>query len=170
VKRQALVLDQVSSGSTRVALQQSTSCERCSQAGGCIAGLVDDSSVCSALHISCVTDFPVREGQSVIVEIEENGSGWLWSVLGAVGIQLFSMLLAGATASVVTARIGTTAGETPGAAAELSIALAAALGLAGGIFAWRLIAPLALERAQRSFFLHTARIVTIIPLSERPPR
>jgi len=170
VKRQALVLEQASSGSALVALQQSTSCERCRQAGGCVARFVDDTSVCSALHIACATDIPVREGQHVIVEIEENGSGWLWTVFGAFGIPLFFMLLACATASFLTARVGITAGEAPGAAAELSIALASALGLAGGIFAWRFIAPLALGRAQRSFFLHSARIVSIIPLSERPPR
>lgn len=102
-----------------------------------------------------------------MVEFDDSGSSWLWLVFGLFGLPLMGMLVACAFAVALTGQMQHITGHDVAAlsqhAGQLIEIVAAALGLSGGFFAWRLLAPQARAVAQHSLCLQSARIVAINP-------
>ena len=153
-----------------VELDSISQCQRCQSGKGCGAVLADSGQPGVRVRIVKTPNLVVREGSSVLVEIDEQGSDWLWPVFGAYGLPLVGMLVTTGLVSTVMGKIMPSSGTgSLTAAAELLIVFSAIAGLAGGIFAWRHLTPRALACATRSLCLHSARIVAVNPSSEREP-
>lgn len=170
MRREATLIDFDAAGNAVVELDNVSQCLKCSRGEGCgaaIAGALPGSRQQGLrLQVGITTQFAVREGQKVIIDIDEPGAGWLFSVFGAYGLPLAGLLLATGFATVLTDS-GSVNG--PVTSAELVVVLSALGGLAGGIFAWRAMASRVLTCVERSLCLQSARIVAISPSSQREP-
>lgn len=145
-------------------------CQRCRTGKGCGAVLADSGHSGVRMRIATTPDLVISDGSPVLVEIDEQGSGWLWPVFGAYGLPLAGMLLAtGSATAIVGGIVPHSDNNAFLALAEVLTILSAIGGLAAGLFAWRQLAPRALACAGRSLCLHSARIVAINPSSEREP-
>lgn len=111
------------------------------------------------LWVTCKESVHAVAGQNVVLEIDEQGSGWLLAVCAAYGLPLLGLLMLTALATGIagTASVG----------AELFIIVSALIGLCGGILAWRQLSPSLLARAERSLCLRSARIVAMYPSTEK---
>ena len=159
--RQARVVGiEPTNGTVRVVLDEISHCQRCSRGHGCgmrsdqTSGRVAGDSV-GNLQLACTSDIMVQADQQVLIEIEEQGSAWLWSVFGAYGLPLLGMILA----TVLTTAFATSD------FAEIFVILAAAAGLLAGIWLWRRVSSWALVCADSSLCLQSARIVDVVPYS-----
>ncbi len=177
MKHHGQIRDIESSGATLVELDSQSQCLRCQRGKGCGAVWFDPQRPGVTLRIETPVGSPAPSlpgasvGQSVVVEIDDSGSAWLWPVVAAYGLPLFGMLTAtGITSSItgVLASADSAALAAPGR--ELVVLLSAALGLYGGILAWKKLSSSYFRRvlvnAERSLCLQSARIVAINPSSE----
>lgn len=170
MRREATLIGVEASGKAIVQLDNVSQCLRCSRGQGCGAGisgsLEGPEPQGIQLHAQITNHLPLSEGQQVLIDIDEHGSGWLWSVVGAYGLPLTGLLLATGLATALTA---SGSGGRADISAELVVVLSALSGLAGGIFAWRALASRVLTCVERSLCLQSARIVTISPSFQREP-
>ena len=135
-------------------------------AGSFVGPSVNSAQAGVRLQVGVLPGLPVSDGQKVIVDIDEHGSDWLWSVSGAYGLPLAGLLLA---TGLATAFTGSDSARLTAMQAELAVVLGALGGLAGGIFAWRTMASRVLTCVARSLCLQSARIVAISPTLPREP-
>ena len=168
MRREATLIDLDDAGHAVVELDNVSQCLKCSRGEGCgafIAGPYHGSEQQGLrLQVGITAQLPVREGQKVVIDIDEQGAGWLLSVFAAYGLPLAGLLLATGLATVFT---GSGSVNGPVTSAEWVVALSAFGGLAGGIFAWRAIASRVLTCVERSLCLQSARIVAISPSLQR---
>lgn len=153
MRRQGRIVDIDGGGpdSALIELDSVSQCLRCSRGEGCGAMMLNSQADGVQFWVTIATErAQLVNGQSVTLEIDDQGSGWLWSVFAAYGLPLMGMLLATALSTLL---IGN----------ELLVAVSAVVGLCGGIFAWRQVAPAILSRACRGLCLHSARIVSMSP-------
>ncbi|MFK7996966.1 MAG: SoxR reducing system RseC family protein [Granulosicoccus sp.] len=172
MKRQAWVVDASAPDKTLVELDSVNQCQRCSRGEGCGAIMLNSEHSGVQLWVTGSGDTNVMSGQPVLVEIDEQGSGWLLPVFAAYGLPLLGLLCSTMLATALSGNLFRTPaaqGVEP-ATAELFIVLSALAGLCGGIFAWRQLASGILARAERSLCLRSARIVGMHPSSAREPR
>lgn len=151
----------VDDGAAMVQLDGVDSCQRCSRGEGCGAqlALLNNAAPCFKVH--CNTGLTVVPGQSVSVEIDEQGSGWLWFVFGAYGLPLAGMLLFTAAGSVFLHSSSAYATSASLLMSELIIVAMALIGLAAGVMVWRRVAARVLAGVEHSLCLSSARIVAI---------
>ncbi|MFK7857844.1 MAG: SoxR reducing system RseC family protein [Granulosicoccus sp.] len=163
MRRQARVVDTGAGGPGRALVELDTvgQCQRCSRGEGCGAALFDPQQAKIRLWVESDEKSSAFVGQQVMLEIDEQGSGWLWPVFGAYGLPLSGLLVATAASTASTADASDFA--------ELFVVLSALAGLFGGIFAWRQVAPGVLARAERSLCLRSARIVATYSSSATYP-
>jgi hypothetical protein len=112
--------------------------------------------------MNCLTERPVCIGEELVVEFDDSGSQWLWLVCGAYGLPTAGLMLA-------TIIAGFYLPDLPGAASlqstaagfrDLLLAAAALTGLAGGVIAWRMIAPRVFLRLEKQLGMQSGRIVS----------
>lgn len=170
MRREATLIGVDASGKAVVQLDNVSQCRRCSRGQGCgaaMSGSFESSKPQGVrLHAQITSQLPLSAGQKVLIDIDEHGSGWLWSVFGAYGLPLTGLLLATGLATALTA---SGSGGRADLSAELVVVLSALGGLAGGIFAWRALASRVLTCVERSLCLQSARIVAISPSLPREP-
>ena len=156
-------------GRVAVALDDTSECVRCQRGEGCGqgigAGLLSLNQARVKPQLSCLSEIGLNElevstDQQVLVDISDQGSAWLWPVFGAYGLPLAGMILATAVLSSLSSP----------ASAEILVLLGAVGGLWAGIWAWRRISSRVLTSVERSLCLQSARIVGVIPSTNREPR
>lgn len=151
MKREARIIDSGAADITLVELDAVSQCQRCSRGEGCGAAMLDSRQSGIQLWVASDADpSTLVNGQKVLLEIDEQGSGWLWAVFAAYGCPLVGLML--------STGLSTALGYS-----ELIVAISAAAGLCGGIFAWRQLAPRIIARTCRGLCLQSARIVAMHP-------
>ena len=193
--RQARVVGiEHATGRVAVALDDTSECTRCQRGEGCGQGIAASLLTLNQARVtpqlSCLCDIELRDiepgdnelsdnglsdngfsdnelsdseactQQQVLVDISDQGSAWLWPVFGAYGLPLAGMILATAVVSALS---------TP-ASAEFLHLIAAIGGLWAGIWVWRRISLRVLTSVERSLCLQSARIVGVVPSTNREPR
>ena len=148
-----------------------SACQRCARGNGCGAGIFNHGV--QASRLACFTSEWVSADQRVEIEIEEADSSWLWLVAGAYGLPLLGMLLASVVANWILPTLATSLTINEYLSDDGVVAIAALLGLAGGIIAWRMLATTVLERLESGLCLNSARIVnnsssSVTPILESP--
>lgn len=139
-------------------------CARCARGQGCGAGIFNQGM--APVRLNCLTDCSVEAGEDLVVEFEDAGSRWLWLVCGAYGLPT-----AGLMAATFIASHYWPAEVHPQALSseirDLVLAAAALSGLAGGVIAWRVMAPGVLLRLKKRLGLQSGRIVAAgtVPLN-----
>lgn len=136
-----------------------SACQRCAQGQGCGAGIFAQGIQPSQL--SCFTSVRLSASQSVDIEIEEADSSWLWLVVGAYGLPLMGVLVASLTANWAAPILSGSRVLGGTVSVDGVVAIAALLGLAGGVIAWRKLSPTVLARLQTGLCLNSARIVNV---------
>ncbi len=167
MKRHARVLhDAIKSSSVQVELEGVSACQRCASGRGCGSGLLDRTSGKSIL--SCYTSEPVKSDQRVLIEFDDQSTSWLWLVAGSYGLPLLGMLGASLSAWlwIQNTAAPSVNGQGLAASSDAPVAMAALLGLGGGLFAWRLISPMVFQKLQPGLCLQSARIVSNSSSSE----
>lgn len=155
------MLDTVAPGdSASVRIQTASQCARCARGQGCGAGIF--SQGVAAVHIHCLSEHVVRSGDQVVVEFEEGDSTrWLGLVAGAYGLPTAGLILSTLTAGWALDQWPQLAWLQTDAWQDLCLSMAALAGLAGGVLAWRKLAPVLLRRADAGRCLRSGRIVAI---------
>lgn len=165
MKRLARALESGAGGAVvEVEITGASGCARCARGQGCGAGIFNQGS--APVRLNCLTEHSVQVGDELIIEFEEEGAHWLWLVCGAYGLPTVSLMAATFVTSLYLS------GDAPGQAAsgafrDLVLAAAALTGLAGGVIAWRMIAPRVLLPLQKQLDLQSGRIVAtaVVPLN-----
>lgn len=134
-----------SSQEVLVEIDNVAACQRCARGQGCGTNIFRQSG--KAIQLYCRSDLDVIKDQQVTVEFDEGDSRWLWLIAAAYGLPLIGMITAAAIANRFFSETG--------------VALAAAAGLAGGIFAWRRVAATLGRTLESSLCLQTGRIVAV---------
>jgi len=161
VRHQARVLHDATAGTSAwVSLDGVAACQRCASGQGCGAGLFNQGS--RPVRLECHTPDAVLANQAVVVEHETGGSGWLWMVAGAYGLPTSGMLVSCLLADAFLPGSGSS-GSPPGVPGtrEWLTGLLSLAGLAGGVIAWRCLAPFMTGWAQTGPCLQSARIVAV---------
>lgn len=140
-----------------VEVQGVSACQRCAKGQGCGAGIFNHGV--SASQVSCFTSEPVLANQTVDIEIQEAGSNWLWLVAGAYGLPLLGLLLGSLSANWVMTHLSPSLPSTVSLSNDAVVAIAAIVGLAGGLIAWRMLSKTVLARLEKGLCLNSARIV-----------
>jgi positive regulator of sigma E activity len=172
VIRSARVISDAQAASKAVVEVQGVSaCQRCARGQGCGAGIFNQGIQATRLH--CFTRVPVLANQTVDIEIEEAGSSWLWLVAGAYGLPLLGLLLASFAASWIMPGLARSQLISESLSEDAVVAVAAILGLAGGVIAWRMLSATVLARLETGLCLNSARIVSnssssVTPILESP--
>jgi hypothetical protein len=121
-------------------------------------------SEASGVTLRCRSEIAVNAGQTVLVQIDDHGSQWLWPVFGAFGLPLAGMLLASVfTSFFLLAESGPGVIQLGSRYFALFEIAAAVGGLAAGIWLWRCLAPAALAQADLGLCFESARIVSTTP-------
>ena len=171
VIRTARVLrDAQAASKAMVEVEGVSACQRCARGQGCGAGIFNQGI--SATQITCFTRESVVKNQAVDIEIEEAGSSWLWLVAGSYGLPLLGLLMASLVATWVMPTIGKSALFQP-LSEDVLVAIAALLGLSGGVIAWRMLSTTVIARLETGLCLNSARIVnnsssSVTPFLESP--
>ena len=170
MRHQARVLQDAIAGSTAtVALEGVSACQRCARGEGCGAGLFNQQG--QPVHVDCQTPLTVLAEQSVIIEHEDGDASWLWAVAGAYGLPTLGLLLACLLATLLLPIEPASETRFGGAAPrDWLIGVSSLAGLAGGLIAWRKLAPLILARIRTGPCLQSARIVAVDQSSLTPSR
>ena len=136
-----------------VILNKTAACHQCARGSGCGAGLLTLGQ--RGVELQCRTDQSVSRGQRVMIELDEPDSHWLLVVLLAFGLPLLGLGfgMAAGSGSAIALSIADTA--------EWPAASGAVIGLAGGVLAWRKIAPILDQRMSTGLCDNAARIVNI---------
>lgn len=167
MRREATLVSVDTAGHAVVELDPVSQCLRCSRGQGCGAAIAGAFGVAGEqgvrLTIQQADSARFKAQQKVLVEIDEQGSGWLMAVFGAYGLPLAGLLMASALA---TAFIESGMSHLSPGLKDLLVLLSAIAGLGGGIFASRTLESHVLACAGRSLCLQSARIVGTCPLAE----
>ena len=168
MKHRARVLQDASAGSlAQVAIDGVSACQRCANGEGCGAGLFNQGI--QSVQLECRTVQAVRAQQTVMVEHDDADSGWLWVVAGAYGLPTLGLLIACLLAEwfLPVSAVVTNHPVLPGPREWLT-GLVSLLGLAGGVIAWRTVAPYTQALVQTGPCLQSARIVAVDESSLTP--
>lgn len=159
MRRDGVALDAAAAGDTvAVEIRAASQCARCARGQGCGAGIFNQGVAAVQLH--CSSDRAVEAGDEVIVEFDDDpDSGWLWLVMGAYGLPTAGLVLSTVSLGLMLEHLAPLAGLESAAYRDLLLAIAACVGLAGGVFAWRRLAPAMLERTDAGHCLQSGRIV-----------
>lgn len=172
MKRSARVVNDAQAATKAlVEVEGVSACRRCALGQGCGAGIFNQGI--QSTRIACFTEMPVSANQAVDIEIQESGASWLWLVAGAYGLPLLGLLLASLAANWA---FTDHSGALPLAhylSNDAIVAIAAILGLAGGVIAWRMLSTSVLARLEKGLCLNSARIVNnsssaVTPILESP--
>jgi positive regulator of sigma E activity len=172
VIRSARVISDAQAASKAVVeVEGVNACQRCARGQGCGAGIFNQGI--QTTRLDCFTSVPVSANQTVDIEIEEAGSSWLWLVAGAYGLPLLGLLLASLAASWIMPGLATLQLISESLSEDAIVAVAALLGLAGGVIAWRMLSATVLARLETGLCLNSARIVknrssSVTPILESP--
>lgn len=160
MQRSGRVLHDVVTGEmASVEIQSASQCARCARGQGCGAGIFNQGV--AAVQLSCLSDCVVRAGDEVVVEFEDDESShWLYLVMVAYGLPTAGLLLTVVAASLLLQHLPQLAALSA-AHQDLLLAIAALVGLAGGVFAWRMLAPDLLRRTDAGRCLQSGRIVAV---------
>ncbi|MGQ7846280.1 SoxR reducing system RseC family protein [Granulosicoccus sp. 3-233] len=160
MRRSGLALDSVEAGElASVQIHAPSQCMRCARGQGCGAGIFNQGV--AAVQLSCLSERAVEAGDEVLVEFEgAENANWLRLVLGAYGLPTGGLLLAIVTSSLALER-ALPAASLSLAQQDLLLAIAGLTGLAGGVFAWRMLAPGMLRRSDAGHCLRSGRIVAV---------
>jgi len=167
VRREATLVSIDTAGRAVVVLAPVSQCLRCNRGQGCGAaiagafGVAGEQGVRLTIHQADSARFKAQ--QKVLVEIDEQGSGWLLAVFGAYGLPLAGLLV---TSALATAFIEFSMSHLSPNLKDLLVLLCAIAGLAGGIFASRVLESRLLACAGLSLCLQSARIVGTSPLAK----
>ena len=156
IRTARIVATDIAGATATVQLDDVAACRRCSRGAGCGAQWSATSGSQPLYTVNCAPQLNVKPGQQVTVELDERGSTWLWAVICAYGLPLLSLLMATALGTYLVSPV-TSMLE------EIVIVGTALTGLAGGVFAWRMLSPKVLAGVERSLCLRSARIVPIQP-------
>lgn len=164
MRRSARALESGAAGTmVNVQLTRPSGCARCARGQGCGAGVFNQNM--AAVQLSCHTARSVSVGEELVVELEDTGAHWLWLVCGAYGLPL-----AGLMAATFIMSLNLPVDASPhflsGGQRDLVLATAALAGLAGGVIAWRTIAPRVLSHLETRLGLQTGRIVAAVTVPE----
>ncbi len=165
MKRSARALESGARGTVvEVEIIGPSGCARCARGQGCGAGIFNQGM--APVRLICLSEYPVNAGEELVVEFDDGGAHWLWLVCGAYGLPLAGLM----AATVITSFYlpGEAFSQTvSGALHDLVLAAAALLGLAGGVIAWRMVAPRVLLHLEKQLGLQTGRIVAAgtVPLN-----
>lgn len=159
MRRSGTVLDAVSAGeAANVEIHAASQCARCASGKGCGAGIFNQGI--AAVQIQCQNDRLLQPGDEVVVEFEgEENSRWLAVVLGAYGLPTAGLVLSTLVAGWMIQEATPFSAMQSAAWQDLLLSIAAIAGLAGGVFAWRKLAPAMLRRADAGRCLRSGRIV-----------
>lgn len=170
--RSARVLNDAQAASKAlVEIEGLSACQRCARGQGCGAGIFNQGI--QATQLACFTSVSVAANQTVDIEIEEAGSSWLWLVAGAYGLPLLGLLLASLSASWAVQSASASSLFNQPFSEDALVAIAALVGLAGGVIAWRMLSTTVLARLETGLCLNSARIVNnsssaVTPILESP--
>ncbi len=148
----------------QVEITAASHCARCARGQGCGVGIFNQGM--APVRLNCLTDYPVEAGDELMVEFEDAGSAWLWLVCGAYGLPTAGLMAATLiTSHFLPAEIMSQ--SVSGGLRDLVLAAAALSGLAGGVIAWRVMAPRVLLRLKKRLGLQSGRIVAAgtVPLN-----
>ncbi len=133
------VTEHLSEGQIRVIVTPAEACARCASARGCGLGL----GSAAPIQLNCEVDGALPAvGDAVAVDAGIEGSGWLLVVAAGYGLPTLGLLGGVVIGASMPAML---AGLTP----DLAAACGGSLGLAGGVLAWRLLAPYVVVRSVR---------------------
>ena len=160
MKRSGEALETVAAGEdVTVRLASVSQCSRCAKGQGCGAGIFNQGV--AGVELSCSSEQAVTAGDEVMVEFDDDANaGWLSLVLGAYGLPTIGLLSAIVASSLVLDGLWPSESLSL-ALQDLVLAVAGLTGLAGGVFAWRMIAPGLLRRTEAGRCLQSARIVAV---------
>lgn len=118
------------------------------------------------MQLRCLSELAVSVGDDVIVEFDDGDSRWVWLLAGAYGLPTVGLVLATMVAALllpdetVTSAAGLAGDGIMAALSRDALqGLAAVFGLAGGLIAWRYLAPRVSTHLETSLCLDTGRIV-----------
>ena len=115
----------------RVVVDPAGSCARCASGRGCGLGL----SSAAPVTLDCEVDGAVPAlGDTVAVEAATEGSSWLLVVAAGYALPTVGLVLGVVVGAAVTS-------SPAGPESDVAVAWGGVLGLAGGVLAWRLLAP-----------------------------
>lgn len=160
MKRHGQVVHSVAAGEiASVRIQPFSQCARCARGQGCGAGIFNQGV--EAVELSCLSEAAVQAGDEVLIEFaDDESSDWLRLVMGAYGLPTAGLLVM-IMASNLVLQHGLPAASLSQAYQDLLQAIAAGAGLAGGVFAWRMLAPGLLRRTDAGRCLQSGRIVAV---------
>lgn len=157
IRRARVLGDAQAFSKTLVEVSGASACQRCASGQGCGAGIFNQGV--QSTQLVCFTSVKVSANQIVDIEIEGTDSSWLWLVAGAYGLPLLGVLLASLVANWAAPALITMRGLDT-ASNDGIVAVAALLGLAGGVIAWRMLSKIALARLASGLCMSSARIVS----------
>lgn len=159
MRRKARVISNaVASGQVLVEIEGVSACQRCANGQGCGAGIFNHGI--QAAQIECQTPISLSENQQVEIEIDDSGSQWLWLVAGAYGLPLLGFLGLSLLTWLSVKDIAQPTLFSFSLSTDALVALAAFMGLCGGLIAWRTLSPYVLPRFETGLCMQSARIVT----------
>ncbi len=165
MRRSAQALESGAKGTVvEVEINSQSGCARCARGQGCGAGIF--SRGMAPVRLSCLSEHPVNAGEQLVIEFDEGGAHWLWLVCGAYGLPTAGLIAATVITSFYLPGDGISQAIS-GGLRDLVLAAAALLGLAGGVIAWRMMAPQVLLHLEKQLGLQTGRIVAAgtVPLN-----
>ncbi|MFK7892531.1 MAG: SoxR reducing system RseC family protein [Granulosicoccus sp.] len=142
-----------------VQIESLGSCRQCARGAGCGVSVLSSSA--PGVQLLCASPVPVAEFDEVMVNIDEPAASWLPLVACAYGLPLTGLLLGTLFGTYLAGAFS----DSWSMMQETFSLSGAAVGLFGGLFAWRKAStPLGLW-AKTGLCLDTARIVAVGPES-----
>ncbi len=166
MRRPARALESGAKGTVvEVEITPASNCARCARGQGCGAGMFNQGM--APVRLSCLTEYSVEKGEQLVVEFDDEESQWLWLVCGAYGLPTAGLMMA----TFITSQYlpGEALAQTLSSGLrDLVLAAAALSGLAGGVIAWRMMAPQVLLRLEKRLGLQSGRIVAAGTVLQNP--
>ncbi|MFK8077968.1 MAG: SoxR reducing system RseC family protein [Granulosicoccus sp.] len=159
MRRNARVISNaVASGQVLVEVEGVSACQRCAKGQGCGAGIFNHGI--QAARIECHTPISLSENQQVEIEIDDSGSQWLWLVAGAYGLPLLGMFGFSLLTWLSVKDSSQPTLFNVSLTSDSLVAIAAFMGLSGGLIAWRGLSAYVLPRFETGLCMQSARIVS----------
>lgn len=152
-----VISNAVANGQVLVELEGVSACQRCANGQGCGAGIFNQGI--QAAQIECLSPVALSENQQVEIDIDDSGSHWLWLVAGAYGLPLIGLLGVSLLTWLSVKDLSQPTLFGYAISADALVALAALMGMSGGLIAWRKLSPYVLPRLETGLCMQSARIV-----------
>ncbi len=160
MRRSGRALNTVMAGeSAIIRIEPASQCSRCAKGQGCGAGIFNQGA--AGIELTCSSEQAITAGDEVVVEFDDDAhAGWLWLIFGAYGLPTLGLVTTIMASSLVLDDLWPSSSMSL-ALQDLFMAIAGLVGLAGGVIAWRKLAPGLLRRTEAGRCLQSARIVAV---------